>query len=850
VSFTESSTHSIRSSSKKLKKLKKLTTTGSSVTSLNALAMSTLVIDNYDSYVHILAHVIARVDGEEPVVMRNDASALATVARAARESDGRARSFARVVIGPGPGNPTRGSDLGFVAEIMREMTLDDEFMPVFGVCLGHQALCAFAGGEVTRNDRGAMHGRVSGVTHDGRSALFDGIPSGEGNGFVGTRYHSLSCARVNEKEHRATAWAEDDGAIMALESARGLPRFGVQFHPESVCTTYGEKMYANFKKFGDEWWGRRGGVPAAPVEFIRRVPRALGRVELVEDAEVSGDGDHERMRCALVVRKMDASTSAATSEDIFWSCFGANASSSERVADDAWWLDSADESKGRFSYMGHKSGKRWRRVTFKLDPSPARESGGGGGERETVSWRSGGADVAPKGGTLTVTDAFGVTQHEYLKDGLMPWLEQRLSERTVSRDEATKLPFDFDGGFVGYLGYEMRNDFDSLPPKYDSPLPDAAFFLVDAFVAFDHVTREVLVVGTRYDDDDDESSANEATVERVSSVIENLINVQAASAKESHGLGSVAAEICALDAAALLERTKFSWRRERDQYVADINASQDAIKDGETYEVCLTNMLHRRETPGPMHLGARTRTLYSELRRSNPAPYAALLSFGDASGEPLVVCCCSPERFLRHSTDGVLEAKPIKGTAKRMQPLGGDEDCAAAAALEANVKDRAENLMIVDLLRNDLARVCDVGSIEVPSLMKIESYATVHQLVSTVRGKRGAAYSLSDVVKATFPGGSMTGAPKIRTMEIIDALEIGPRMAYSGSIGFFSNSNAFDLNIVIRSVLLRGDDAWIGAGGAITILSNAASEWEEIELKACALLRAIARVDAMKTPHP
>ena len=804
-----------------------------------AATMTTLLIDNYDSYVNILAHLIARVDGAPPVVLRHDAESWATLRECLGE-DARA-SFARVVIGPGPGTPARDGDLGVAADLLRAQGARGGDVPVFGVCLGHQALCAFGGGSVDKNVSGPMHGRVVGVKHDERSVLFDGVPSGGENGLLVTRYHSLATTALDARTHRATAWAEDDGAIMALESVNGVPHFGVQFHPESVCTTFGAQMYANFKKCADAWWASRGGVPAAPEAFISRIPRALGRAGVAK-ARANGGDSNSDTRASLIVRMIDASTSEVTTEDIFWTCFGSNANSSSSVAEDAWWLDSADESKGRFSYMGHKSGESWRRVTFALDPSPTIESR----SNAKVSWRSGGADIVPKSGTITVTDASGTRHSEYLSDGLLPWLDEKLSERTFTREDASALPFDFTGGFVGYLGYEMRNECDSLPPKYDSPLPDAAFFLVDTFVAFDHVTRKVYVVGS--------SRANAAMspiqedVERLANAIETLIddsarsgNVQSRDATKKSDV-----DVRGLDAAALLAKTKFSWRRNRDEYVTDIEASQDAIIDGETYEVCLTNMLHRREQPGPFHLGSRARTLYAELRQSNPAPYAALLSFGDdATGEPLVICCCSPERFLRHDPDGVLEAKPIKGTAKRIEPLGCEEDCAAADALKANVKDRAENLMIVDLLRNDLARVCDVGSIEVPGLMKIESYATVHQLVSTVRGKRGEAFSPIDVVKSTFPGGSMTGAPKIRTMEIIDALEIGPRMVYSGSIGFFSHSKAFDLNIVIRSVLMRGDDTWIGAGGAITILSDPQAEWEEIELKACALLRAVARVDGL-----
>ena len=267
-----------------------------------------------------------------------------------------------------------------------------------------------------------------------------------------------------------------------------------------------------------------------------------------------------------------------------------------------------------------------------------------------------------------------------------------------------------------------------------------------------------------------------------------------------------------------------------------------------------------------------------------------------AADDVIAVCCCSPERFLRLSRDVerksdverdeansgafvtedekkkenqlVLEAKPIKGTARRHAPLGCAADVAEADALERRVKDRAENLMIVDLLRNDLGRVCEPGSVSVPGLMKIESYATVHQLVSTVRGtpRLFSSYDSKSVdgvaeeeshrvyadvssiacVTAAFPPGSMTGAPKARTCEIIDGLESSARGVYSGAIGYFSAAgDAFDLNVCIRTCVVRPatDEAWIGCGGAITALSDADEEWEETRLKAAAVLRAVRAVD-------
>ena len=329
-----------------------------------------------------------------------------------------------------------------------------------------------------------------------------------------------------------------------------------------------------------------------------------------------------------------------------------------------------------------------------------------------------------------------------------------------------------------------------------------------------------------------------------------------------------------------------------------MSACQRAIDRGETYEVCLTNELRRKgKVVGSNPSGAEgavvrenentppqapdPATLYSVLRRTNPAPYAAYLCFGgcdspgdretaDGSGplrDVLAVCCSSPERFLRlsppssHACDtiagvnedggGVLEAKPIKGTAPRVQPLGCDADVKEAANLATSVKDRAENLMIVDLLRNDLGRVCEPGTVSVPGLMKIESYASVHQLVSTVRGHRRKEVPPAACVAAAFPPGSMTGAPKFRTVEIIDTLEPGPRGVYSGGVGYMSvgseggEAGGFDFNVVIRTAVVKpgSGEVWLGSGGAITALSDPVGEWEEMTLKARAVLRAIRACD-------
>lgn len=233
-------------------------------------------------------------------------------------------------------------------------------------------------------------------------------------------------------------------------------------------------------------------------------------------------------------------------------------------------------------------------------------------------------------------------------------------------------------------------------------------------------------------------------------------------------------------------------------------------------------------------------TLYKVLRKVNPAPYASFLDFSVFDNGPKI-CCSSPERFLRGLLNHSLEAKPIKGTSKR-DLINKERDEQIAQDLSRSEKDRAENLMIVDLLRNDLGKICTLGSVHVPYLMQIESFATVHQMVSTIRGIRRKDIGVGEAIRAAFPGGSMTGAPKIRSMEILDELEHGPRGVYSGSIGFISWNQSFDLNIVIRTAIVNNDEVMIGAGGAIVVQSDPLSEYEEMKLKSEPMLHSINQI--------
>ena len=401
-------------------------------------------------------------------------------------------------------------------------------------------------------------------------------------------------------------------------------------------------------------------------------------------------------------------------------------------------------------------------------------------------------DVATR--VLTVDRA---GEREELRESVLDYCEREL---TRLRADAPELPFDFTCGFAGYLGYELKAECGGTL-VHRSPLPDAALVFCDRLIAFDHDERRVHLLAL-------DAGAGAA---------EDWL---AATERRLEGLAQPPPP-----APAVAGALTFAAREGRDAYLAHIGACLHEIVEGETYEVCLTTELHSDGAIDPL-------AAYRALRARNPAPYAALLRLGDVS-----VLSSSPERFLRVDRERVVESKPIKGTAPRAaHPV---EDAYRAAALRADDKSRAENLMIVDLVRNDLGRVCVLGSVEVPKLMAVESYATVHQLVTTVRGRLRDDASAIECIRAAFPGGSMTGAPKLRTMEIIDRLEGGPRGVYSGALGFLSVNGTADLSIVIRTLVASPHGLRIGSGGAIVAASDPDAEHDEMLLKARAVLEAV-----------
>jgi para-aminobenzoate synthetase len=414
--------------------------------------------------------------------------------------------------------------------------------------------------------------------------------------------------------------------------------------------------------------------------------------------------------------------------------------------------------------------------------------GAAGGEGDVVLTY----DLAGRSLTLA-----GRSHTEHVTGDLFTLLEEIGDAVDVDVPDDWQLPFK--GGLVGWFGYELKA-LTIGAERHRSPEPAAWFVLARHFTVIDHVTGQVLDCRLEPVDEPGTTPASEQWPQPLPAR-----PTPAAPAAARFVPGPVPEE-------------RLGLRASRGRYLDMIRRAQELIVDGETYEVCLTN---RATVPAP----DGGLSAYERMRRVSPVPYGAYLRCGG-----LEVLSSSPETFLRIGEDRIVESRPIKGTRPRGRTP--EEDEALRSDLLWSPKDRAENLMIVDLLRHDLNTVCEPGSVHVPEAFAVESYSSVHQLVSTIRGRLSWGRSPLSAVRAAFPGGSMTGAPKKRTMQIIDDLEGAPRGVYSGALGWLSFSGSLDLSIVIRTAVVRDGTATFGIGGAITARSDPAEEFEETLVKA------------------
>lgn len=740
----------------------------------------TLLIDNADSFTLNIFHLLAEVNGCAPTLVPNDWAEFSVDVL---------DEFDNVVISPGPGTPEKPEDVGICSEVIAHSQI-----PVLGVCLGHQGIAHVHGGVVAHAPE-PRHGRVSSIDHLG-TGLFAGLPSP----FSAVRYHSLAVTELPESLE-ATAWSED-GIIMALQHRR-RPQWGVQFHPESIASEEARALLRNFADLTAEWRTRSASVS--------------GGSEMDTDHQQVQAPDDRPAAPRPYILDTDELPQTVSDERLFTELFG---SEPESV-----WLDGnlSGNPSSRFSTMGAPSGPLAKVATASvLDRTvEARMSGQGCSSRaEAHSNSAPGTDPAPP-------------EVATRSSGFFDWLDGELTGTDVELSDTNEklpatgtnsphLPFEFRLGWVGYLGYELKAEVGS-PYQHESDLPDAVMMFLDRALVIDHDTDRIHLLALHEPDDPQGRAETQQWFTQIRERIDSIRTDKPSEPSQpgQRGTASARAEAMSTDH----QRTILSARHSQHEYLRLIDHVQREITDGETYEVCLTNMLEATVDPHEDPLD-----MYLRLRKDNPTPFGAFIHTQEAA-----ILSTSPERFLRIASDGRVESKPIKGT----RPRGDtdEEDEAIKAELAASVKDRSENLMIVDLVRHDLGRTAELGSVRVDTLFGIETYATVHQMVSTVSSQLDAQSSPVACVRAAFPPGSMTGAPKLRTMAIIDELEAGERGVYSGAVGYFSLGGAVDLSVVIRTLVDSGNTLRYGVGGAIVTLSDSDEEYAETVVKVAPLLR-------------
>jgi anthranilate synthase component 1 len=382
----------------------------------------------------------------------------------------------------------------------------------------------------------------------------------------------------------------------------------------------------------------------------------------------------------------------------------------------------------------------------------------------------------------------------------------------------------FSGGAVGYLGYDVVRFFEKLPHTADKvlALPDAVFLLADTLVVFDHARHQLIILANAHlagNSADDPALAYMDAVERIERVSERLMRPLPAIPRRM-GLGDGNGR----------GPESLTTNKSQEQYEAMVRQAKEHIAAGDIFQVVLSQRLSRRTDAHPF-------AIYRALRMLNPSPYMFYFNFGRLGFQ---VIGASPEMHVRLE-DGLASVRPIAGTRWRGQTE--EEDIALAEDLLADEKERAEHVMLVDLGRNDIGRVSEYGTVNVRDLMVVERYSHVMHIVSHVEGRMRPGLDAFDLMRATFPAGTVSGAPKVRAMEIIEELEAERRGVYAGAVGYFSHDGSMDTCIAIRTMIMQDDTIYVQAGAGIVADSDPAYEYQECLNKASALTVAIEQAE-------
>ncbi|KAF3922674.1 hypothetical protein ABW21_db0203282 [Orbilia brochopaga] len=784
-----------------------------------ASARRILLLDAYDSFSNNLAALIRLVTHAQVYTIKIDTYTFS-------EFRPFLTSFDAIVIGPGPGSPTTSADVGIIPDIYALAEADA--IPVFGVCLGFQSLCLAFGGRIERLQV-VKHGQGSVIRHTGTD-LFDGCGTVDA-----IRYHSLH-AVLDERagKHLAVLATADDGedengeVLMAVRH-RVLPFWAVQYHPESCCTNPdGAKVVGNWWRLATQWLQARGRV-SDPLPESWRVPlretSLLGHMHDLRPRSWPVQWTSFRAPCLSIVQL----------------CELLDVQTQETFA----MLDSSAKHTGRYTIIGVFVNMVTETITYRVGSPTATVAIAGGDEpREIVD------EQMMENGAGGIWEMVSRYMHANRADG---------------GDEECP----FWGGFIGYFNYEVGVAGLGVQLRHprageddgEVERPDVNLTFFHRSIVVDNVSGKVWVQSILCEDED--------WVTRMTEKVQVLaaMSITPTTTPPNGARNAGAADRSVAVEPVFPTATVTVTRPDKESYMENVRHCQRELSRGESYELCLTAQTtidvllpSTDSTTGANAGDEKTEDtawrIYRQLRTRNPAPFAG---FYKVAGTTLL--SSSPERFLSWDRRGRFQLRPIKGTVRKARPNGEIVSRREAEDVLNTPKERAENLMIVDLIRHDLHGVLDgqedgdstkhSDGVTVTKLMGIEEYETVFQLVSVIEGRMGAQMSQDgftglDVLSRCLPPGSMTGAPKKRSVEILQEIEsradftggMGERGVYSGVLGYWSACGAGDWSVVIRSMWRTdevgegGTERWrIGAGGAVTALSDPEGEWDEMVIK-------------------
>ncbi|OCF44981.1 para-aminobenzoate synthetase [Kwoniella heveanensis CBS 569] len=781
----------------------------------------TLILDYYDSYTNNLLTLFTKLYSDAEVLEK------VVVVKADKYSwpefqQNVLPNIDCVILSPGPGRPDTPSDIGFALDLLRSHPL-----PILGVCLGHQAIAVAFGAKII-NTPSITHGHVVPISPVSPTKGLFASPYWQTDGesekeqvFEVVVYNSLTAdPDTIPDELEVTAWSVPSptrpSTVQGLRHKK-YPIWGVQYHPESISSTRGADLLQAFLDEVNAYHSSPASFPPLPADIISA--------------------------CAYRVAASSRPLSRSRTSSILPT--PPRTPSSSRPASRLGYSRSTDLGRQLKTQHVFESLVNWSRK----------------GKEKAIGeiWLDGQTPTRPTTSTLAtpsflITYCLATRRVTLHRGGLTP-STLSLPEYTTFWDwfseahqSLTTLPTStsshrsgssngFKGGWVGYFGYEMKEE--SLQgyrrrtrEDGESKAVDACWAWVDRFT--ERTTNGEWIIRGMLDaqNEDDDVEAEDhftfgVTREGWSEYVEQVQCILGGSARS--------------DNAPTVPSQSFPTFRPTatgDNYRSKIDACREAIRQGESYELTLTTRFSASMT-GPPHGGDAESldpyALYLRLRSFNPAYYSTYLHFPSLvtpRGNGLTVLSSSPERFLKIDSGRRVEMMPIKGTRARIKPgQCRRADARIGEELRTDQKERAENLMIVDLIRSDLLSCCTPSTVTVPKLIALESYG-VHNLVTTVQGILAENVSSVEAVRRCFPPGSMTGAPKLRSVQLLDDFEDRQRRGiYSGALGYFSVDGVTDLSVVIRTIVVEGDQLSIGAGGAITWLSDRDGEWAEVLTK-------------------